>query len=204
MRSCFCRGVERVASEVSYETTMGVLRLIVSVAVLLAVVTFVGWEFRAELSSFGTWFVARFGVGGMIFGSFLADGIHFPVPPQFYLLTGIAGGYAAPLVIGSVLAGSELGGLAAFALGRQLAQRSSFLRARLARPRQLLARMMSRRGYLGLAIATLLPVSYSVLCMAGGATELPYRAYVVLGVMRVPRILISYAVIVLAWNEGAG
>jgi membrane protein YqaA with SNARE-associated domain len=193
--------VEGVAErELRIETAFAALRFVVGLAFLVGAVTLLGWRFRAELSSFGVWFVDRFGVGGMFLGSLLADGIHFPVPPQFYLLTGIAAGHSRLVVVASVLVGSEIGGLLAFSLARTIAVRSAFLRARLAAPRRLLLRLMGRRGYLGLALATLLPISFSLLCMTAGAMELPYRAYGVLGAMRVPRILLSYVVIVLAWH----
>lgn len=181
-----------------HETFVAVVRLMASCAVLVAVVSLVGWALRDELSRFGEWFVVRFGYAGMAAGAFLADGLHFPIPPQFYLLTGIAGGHRNGVVVASVLAGSELGGLAAFALARGIGRAPAIAR-RLEKTRVLLDGFIARRGYLGLAAATLLPLSYCLLCMASGAMRLPYRAYGVLAVMRVPRILLSYVVIVLAW-----
>ncbi|HVH44913.1 MAG TPA: VTT domain-containing protein [Labilithrix sp.] len=188
-------GVDR---ETKYETAIAVLRVVVSFAVLVVAVSFLGWAFRDELSGFGAWFVDRFGVAGMVGGAFLADSLHFPIPPQFYLLTGIAGGYRVAIVVLAVLVGSELGGFTAFVLARGVG-RSPMVARRLETARELLTKLIARRGYLGLAAATLLPVSFSILCMASGAMRLPYRAYGVLAVMRVPRILLSYAVIMLAW-----
>ena len=181
-----------------YETLVAVLRFLASFAMLVAIVSVVSWAFREDLARFGAWFVGRFGVAGIILGSFAADGLHFPLPPQFYMLMGIAGGYATTMVVLGVLLGSELGGLVAFALAR-LVGRSPFVRARVASPKRLLTKLIERQGYLGLAVAMLLPVSYCLLCMAGGAMRLPYKAYAVLAVMRVPRILFSYVVITLAW-----
>jgi membrane protein YqaA with SNARE-associated domain len=183
-----------------YETLFAVLRILASFAVLIAGVSLLGWAFRDELSRFGAWFVARFGVAGMAAGAFLADSCHFPIPPQFYLLTGIAGGHQLSLVVAAVLLGSELGGLSAFLLARGVG-RSPFIARRLATSRTLITGLIERQGYLGLAAATLLPISFSLLCMASGAMRLPYRAYGVLAVMRVPRILLSYVVIVLAWPQ---
>jgi len=189
-----------VEREAKYEGAFAVLRMVMSCALLVAAVSFVGWAFRAELSRFGTWFVDRFGVVGMAGGAFLADGFHFPIPPQFYLLTGIAGGHHVTAVILAVLVGSELGGLTAFLLARVVGQRPMIAR-RLASSRDLIAGLFARQGYIGLAAATLLPVSFSLLCMASGAMRLPYRAYGVLAVMRVPRILLSYVVIMAAWQR---
>lgn len=189
------RDVERTPK---HQTAFAVLRLVVSFAALVAIVSVLGWAYRGELSAFGEWFVRRFGVLGMVSGAFLADSCHFPIPPQFYLLTGIAGGHQVSVVVLAVLVGSELGGFTAFALARSLGG-SRFIAPRLAGARELLMKMMERRGSLGLAIATLLPVSFSLLCMAGGAMRLPYRAYGILAVMRVPRIILSYVAIMLVW-----
>lgn len=184
--------------ELKWETALAILRLLVSFAVFVGLISFVGWAFRDPLSSFGHWFVDRFGVVGMASGAFLADSCHFPIPPQFYLLTGIAGGHDVPAVVLAVLIGSEIGGLTAFALARSVGG-SPMIARRLKTSRELLTRLVARQGALGLALATLLPVSYSLLCMAGGAMRLPYRAYGVFAVMRVPRILLSYLAIVLVW-----
>jgi len=184
---------------VKYETLFGILRMVISFAALVALVSFLGWAYRDELSRFGSWFVSRFGVAGMGAGAFLADSVHFPIPPQFYLLTGIAGGHEVVVVVLAVLVGSELGGLTAFALARGLG-RAPIVARRLQSSRDLLTRLIDRQGYIGLAAATLLPISFSILCMASGAMRLPYKAYGVLAIMRVPRILLSYVVIVLAWD----
>ena len=193
----------RVSGQVNrntkYETAAGVARMLASCTVLLVIVAFVGWAFHPELTRFGTWFIDRFGVAGMAAGAFLADSLHFPIPPQFYLLTGIASGHERTVVVLAVLLGSELGGLTAFALARSVGRAPAVSR-RLETTRGLLDRLMARRGYLGLAAATLLPFSFCLLCMASGAMRLPYKAYGVLAVMRVPRIMLSYVVIVLAWH----
>lgn len=182
-----------------YETFVAVLRLVGSAALLVAIISFLGWAFRTELTRFGQWFVARFGFVGIAAGAFLADSLHFPIPPQFYLLTGIAGGRRAATVLLAVLIGSELGGLTAFALARAIGG-TSFIARRLESTRRLLDGLLARRGYAGLAAATLVPFSFCLLCMASGAMRLPYKAYAVLAVMRVPRILLSYAVVVIAWH----
>jgi membrane protein YqaA with SNARE-associated domain len=189
-----------VDREAKYETALAIVHFVASLVLFMALVGGVGWLFRADLSRFGGWFIARFGFVGMAVGACLADSVHFPLPPQFYLLAGIAGGYGASAVIGSVLVGSELGGVLAFTLARVLVRRSAMLRKRVAAPQQLLARLIRHKGYLGLLVAMLLPISYSALCMASGALGLPYKAYAVIGAMRIPRILISYALIVAAWG----
>jgi membrane protein YqaA with SNARE-associated domain len=198
--SCF-EGAVALDRNARYETAIAVLRSLGGAALLVAIISFAGWAFRDELTRFGQRFVTRFGFAGIAAGAFLADSLHFPIPPQFYLLTGIAGGRPAAAVLAAVLVGSELGGLSAFALARAVGG-SALIARRLESTRRLIDDLLARRGYIGLAAATLLPLSFCLLCMASGAMRLPYRAYGVLAVMRVPRILLSYVVVVLAWRGG--
>jgi membrane protein YqaA with SNARE-associated domain len=177
------------------------LRLVLGFGVFLAIVTLLAWAFHSELERVGYWFVERFGIAGMVAGTFVADGLHFPVPPQFYLLTGVTGGGDAVATVGGVLVGSILGGLMAFAIGRRLS--GTRLIGRWSRaPRDLLQRLLATHGNWGLVIAGLMPLSYWLLCSVGGVLRLPYRAYGVIALMRIPRILLSYALIVVAWGAG--
>lgn len=186
--------------ELKYETLFAAIRLVVGLGALVVVVSLVGWRYRVELQAFGQWFVDRFGALGMIVGTALADGIHFPLPPQFYLVTGIAGGYGGATTFAAVLLGSEIGSLIAFSLGR-FAGRSPFVDRRMEKPRQLLTRVMDRQGYLGLAVASLLPISFCILCLTAGAMRLPNKAWLVLAATRIPKLFLSYAVIALAWHS---
>lgn len=182
------------------EMIMGCVRLFVGFAGLIAVVAFIGWRWRSQLEHFGKWFVERFGAAGMAGGAFLADGLHFPLPPQFFLLTGIAGGYATLPAILCVLAGSIAGGFVAFSLARRVAG-VPFFERRFSTTRQILRRLLHSRGRTwGLVIAGLLPVSFFVLCVLGGMMRLRYRDYAILGLMRIPRLVLSFLVIVLAWG----
>jgi membrane protein YqaA with SNARE-associated domain len=181
------------------EIILGVVRLFVGFAGLIAVVAFLGWRFRTELEHFGKWFVERFGAAGMAGGAFLADGLHFPLPPQFYLLTGIAGGYGTLPALASVLAGSVAGGFVAFAAARRLAG-IPFFEKRFSTTRHIVQRLLSARGRWGLVIAGMLPVSYFVLCALGGIMQLRYRDYAIIGLMRIPRLVLSFLLIELAWG----
>jgi len=180
---------------------MGVLLHLVFWLLLFgAAVGLAAWRYRPELERAGQWFVERFGPFGMAAGSFLADGFHFPVPPQFYLLAAVAEGTSRGLALLAVLVGSALGGLAAFALGRTAA--GTRLASRVMRLSRIhVEPLLARRGLRGLLLASLLPVSYWLICTVAGALRLPWRAYGVLALMRIPRILLSYLFIVAAWRS---
>lgn len=177
-----------------------VIQLVVGMMVLIAAVTALSWFLRSELQALGASFVQRFGALGMAGGAFVADGLHFPIPPQFYLFAGFAGGFGPVATFSAVLVGSVLGGLMAFTIARRGA-RLGFLARRALAARQLVGGLFARYGYLGLALAGLLPISFWSLCSLGGLLQLPYRGYGVLGFVRIPRLLVSYVIIVLAWRE---
>lgn len=191
---------EEVPPEVTrYETMAAILHMVIGLVLLVGVVALLSWRFRAPLEHFGREFVEHFGVLGVAGGSFLADGVHFPLPPQFYLLAGEAGGMARPVAVTSALIGSVLGGLAAFAAARRAASwRVVATRGKTAK--RVVSTLFQKHGYLGIVLAGTLPISFWVLCTMSGVLRLPWRAYGVLALMRVPRLLLSYAVIVAAWG----
>ncbi len=175
------------------------VHLLLGLGVLIGIVSLIGWRYREQLGHVATWFVAHLGVPGMFAGVVMADGLMFPVPPQVYLLTGIASGFSHVVSFAAVAAGSMTGGLLAFSIGRLLGK-SKFIEKRLEKPRLLLDRLIEKHGVFGLVIASLFPVSYSALCMTTGAMRLPYRDYLVLGACRVPKLFLSFLVINYAWH----
>lgn len=182
------------------ETVTAIVKLVLGLFAFLGLIAILSAYFRAPIEHLGQVFVTRFGAPGMALGAFLADGAHFPLPPQFYLLAGEAGGLGRAASIGSVLTGSILGGLVAFTFGRKLAS-SPFVTKRIRAPKALVARMFERHGYVGIALAGMLPISFWVICTLGGALRLPFRAYAVIALVRVPRLLVSYAIVALAWRH---
>ena len=180
---------------------MGLLRLVLAPAALVAIVSLLGWRWRSELEHFGAWFVHRFGLVGMAAGAFLADGLHVPLPPQFYLLTGIAGGIGPLAALSSVIVGSMLGGLAIFAIARETS-RVWFFEKHIEPTRVFVEHLVRKHGYWGIAAAGLLPISFFLLNVLGGMMRLRYRAYGILALMRIPRLVGSYLLIELAWHHG--
>lgn len=177
------------------------LKLILGFALFVGGLAIVASLFRPQLEGVGTWFISNFGAAGMGIGSFLADGLHFPVPPQFYLVAAVAGGGSQPVAFFSVLIGSVFGGLLAFQLGRS-ASGTRFLARRFQSYRSVIANLFEKHGYWGLAIAGILPLSYCLIAGAAGLVRLPYRAYGVLAVMRIPRLLFSFWLVLLALRAG--
>lgn len=158
------------------------------------------YVFRDELAPLGRAFVDRFGVAGLGLGAFLADGLHFPVPPQFYLATAIAAGGSQVVPVAVIMAGSILGGLVAFA-GARLAARGGLSAVRF-KPVRRVGKLLERQGAGLFGIATFAPIPYWLLCVSAGLFRLPFRAYAIIGLCRVPKLLFFYALISLAWCGG--
>lgn len=178
-------------------TRRGAWRSLVSVLGLVVAIATLSYALREPLGALGRGFVDRFGVVGLGLGSFLADGLHFPVPPQFYLATAIAAGGPTMLPVTAIVIGSVLGGLVAFT-GARLAARGGWKAQRFAAVRRV-GRLLERRGPAFVGVATVAPVPYWLLCVAAGLYRLPFSAYAIIGLCRIPKLLFFYALISLAW-----
>lgn len=144
-------------------------------------------------------FVERFGITGMALGTLLADGLHFPVPPQFYMLLAIAS--QTPLSQGftAIAAGSVVAGGVGYAISERLS-RLRWLARRTQRLRRLLEGSFQRRGYAAAFLLTLLPIPFSVLCYLAGLNRLPLKFLGLLALLRIPKLAVFYLLLHLGWS----
>lgn len=156
--------------------------------------------FRAPLEALGRSFVERFGYFGMAFGTFIADGFHFPIPPQFYMLMAVSSGASRPLAFFVITCASLLGGVAGYHVARRLAHVRPIAR-RLERAQGMVGQAFSRFGYRAALLASLLPIAYSVLCYLAGLYRLPRRVFAVLCLCRIPRLLLFFYLVELGWAQ---
>jgi len=175
------------------------LRWVGGIAAVLVVMIALASLFRGPLERIGTAFVSRFGFPGMAFGTFIADGFHFPIPPQFYMLVAIAAGVSRPMALLWITAGSLAGGFIGYSVAGRLSRFAPIAR-RLARSQELAAGTFSRFGYRAAIFASLLPIAYSVLCYLAGMHRLPRRIFAVLSLCRIPRLLLFFYLVELGWS----
>lgn len=154
--------------------------------------------FRPELRALGEAFVRRFGYGGMALGAFLSDAFMFPIPPQFYMLTSVAAGAPQGPSVAVICLSSVIAANVAYHVAGSLA-RVPLVRHRIERSRGLIDPLFARYGYYAVAVGAVLPVPFSLLCYLAGLYRVPYRLYAVLVLLRVPRLLVFYALIRLGW-----
>jgi membrane protein YqaA with SNARE-associated domain len=175
------------------------LRWLAGIAAVLAVMIGLASLFREPLERLGATFVERFGYTGMALGTFIADGFHFPIPPQFYMLMAVTSGVSRPLALAAIAAGSLAGGFVGYRVAGRLARFGPIAR-RLERSQALAEGAFSSFGYRAALFASLLPIAYSVLCYLAGIYHLPRRIFLVLSLCRIPRLLLFFYLVELGWS----
>lgn len=176
-----------------------VWRFVLGLVMVCSVVALAGYFVREPAQELAKGFVGRFGVWGMALGTFLADGLHFPVPPQFYMLLAIASETPLGRAFPAIAVASFLAGGLGYALAHG-ASRAPWLARKTEPYRQLLSRAFERSGYRTALLATLLPVPYSVLCYLAGLNRLPAAFVLLLGLCRIPKLLGFYGLVYFGWS----
>ncbi|WP_050429931.1 YqaA family protein [Chondromyces crocatus] len=179
-----------------------ILQLVLSLVVLAGAVAAVGYLLRDELNALGGAFVKHFGIAGMFVGTFIADAFSFPIPPQFYMLTAITAGSSQVGAMAAICVASLLAGQTGYHLAGRIA-RVEFICRRIDLFRPKIDRLFERYGYWAIAVGSLTPIPFSVLCYLSGLYRIPPKLFTVLLLFRVPRLILFYALIRLGWAQGA-
>lgn len=175
------------------------LRWLLALVVLVSVVVLVGQGFRTELEALGRSFVDRFGLLGMALGTFLADGFHCPVPPQFYMLLAIAAGGSQVAALGAVASGSLLGGATGYVVARNVGAMPWVSRL-FARSSRVATRIYAAHGTRVILLASITPVAFSMLCYFAGVCRLPPRAFLLIALLRLPKLVAYYYLVRFGWS----
>jgi len=164
------------------QTIVAIVALIVGLGVL-------SYLFRPEMELLSRRFIDWSGLWGVGLGFMLPDALTLPIPPDTFLVAGYLGGlefWSMTLVAGL---GSVLGGTLGYLMIRALSSRPSvrgWLQSKIERG----VGFMERYGLLALALAALTPLPYSLVCWACGATGVRPVPFVLVSLLRVPRVAI--------------
>lgn len=183
----------------SRELVALVLRLLLVLVIAGSVAALLAAHFRPRAEGLARAFVSTFGLAGMALGTFLADGLQFPIPPQFYMLLAVASG-VSPVPAFAAIAGASLlaGGLGYGLCG--WAARWPWLARKTAEQRRLLLRAFDHYGHRAALLAMLLPIPYSLLCYLAGLGRLPRTFWLLLSVYRIPKLLVFYSLVYFGWS----
>jgi membrane protein YqaA with SNARE-associated domain len=173
------------------------LKLVVSLALLFGTLVVIGLLFEAELLAVAEATYQALGAPGLLGLVFVGNAVFSPLPSDVVLVV-IANSTLRSewlwLVPGVGLV-SAVGGNVAWLLGRQLAQfpwAAPWLRQIRARHEGLLHRYDSW----ALILAAVTPSPFSLICISAGALGMPWARLAPIMLLRVPRFLLSYLVIV--------
>lgn len=166
---------------------------------LLVVGTLAHWA-RPQCEAVARGFVSSYGYWGMALGTLLADGFHFPIPPQFYMLLSIASQASIPASLVVIVAASLVAGVVGYT-GARFAANNAWVAARTERSRRLLERAVSRFGARAALIASLLPIPYSLLCYLAGLNRMPLRFLGLVCLCRIPKLMAFYLLVYWGWQQ---
>jgi len=183
----------------SRELVTVVLRFVAALFIIALAAFTLSYLARDYCEGVARGFVRAFGYWGMALGTLLADGFHFPIPPQFYMLLAVASGASTARAFASIAGASLVAGYVGFRLSRRLANVEWIARA-VRGPRLVFERLVKRYGYLAAVLASLLPLPYSVLCYLAGVNHLPARFFALLALFRIPKLMLFYYLVYIGWR----
>lgn len=175
-----------------------IMRFLAALVIVSVLAAGLGYVARAPAEALARAFVAKLGLAGFALGTLLADGLQFPVPPQFYMLLGVASGVPAMHTFATIAAASIVAGCLGYSLA-QLASRIAVIARATARYREMLARLSATYGYRAPLIVSLLPIPYSILCVAAGLNRMPRTFIALVCLCRIPKLLLFFWLVQGGW-----
>jgi membrane protein YqaA with SNARE-associated domain len=174
-------------------------RFLAGLVVMLVVSAVVAHFVRPSAEAAAHTFVERFGTTGMALGTLLADGLHFPIPPQFYMLLAIASHTPVAEAFTAIAAGSVVAGAVGYGIAERLS-RMSWISQKTLRLRRVLTASFERRGYGAALFLTFLPVPFSMLCYLAGLNRMPLKFLGLVALLRIPKLAVFYVLLHLGWS----
>ena len=160
---------------------------LLGIGALVGLMFVLGKVFREELLEGGALFVSTLGGPGIAMCCAGPDALPMPPPHEICMMFGWLGGMTFWEVTLWATLGSVGGGCVGYLIGRTLSQSAWFVRFTRGRAR-LAWGVMERHGALALALGALSPLPYSVCCWASGAMRMNPAVFLVVSLLRLPRL----------------
>ena len=177
-------------------TRWSLVRLGLGLVGALSLVVLLARTLRPQVEHLGRALVEHGGYPGMAIGALLADGFHFPIPPQFYMLLAIASATPIGWTLVSVSLGSIGGGVLGYLAARRLG-RIRWLEERL--QKQMRGRGV-RLGARGLFVLALSPIAFSWVIYFCGVSGYAWRHVALVCSLRVPKLLLYFWLMRAGWE----
>jgi membrane protein YqaA with SNARE-associated domain len=176
-----------------------IFQIVAGLAAFFGLVLVGATFFKEPLIRIGKEFVGHYGYVGMFLGTFISDAFSFPIAPTFYLLAGITSGRSELVSVLVVCAASLTAAQVAFRVGTHMAK-ISFVRRRIEKTKPRVDELFANYGTWAIAIGTLLPIPFSILCYLSGMYRMPARLFSLFILMRIPKLIIYYWLIRLGFH----
>ena len=158
-----------------------------------------GYLFKPELESAGTWVVGTFGIWGIAIGCLMTDLFTLPIPPDAYLLAGVAAHSPPWIVILAATVGSMLGGIGSYFIGRYFGNRR-FAQRLVAPFRAKGTDYINKFGTGAVILAALTPLPFSILCILSGMMGMSFHRLLFASTFRLPRMAMFFLLIEFGFN----
>lgn len=132
-------------------------------------------------------FVEYLGGPGLFMGFFFPDAFSVPLPVDIFTTFGLLGGLSFVEVVAWASAGSLTGGYVGYHVGGWLRRFEWFKRFYGKRAEEM-DQLVTRYGAYALAATALTPLPYSLGCWAAGALKMPMSTFVLVSLLRIPRV----------------
>lgn len=162
-------------------------RMLLAILAVTLLAGAAGWFVADEVVELGTSFVESFGLWGIAASFFIPDTTAIPIPPEPFLALGLAGGIPYWKIVLAASAGSILGGSLAFGASRLL-RRVPWVHKKLEARAETVHALVDRYGVRAVVIGAVTPLPYSLIAWTAGVMGMPYRTFLVVSLLRVPRI----------------
>ena len=158
-----------------------------------------GYLLKPELESAGTWVVSTFGIWGIAIGCLMTDLLTLPIPPDAYLLAGVAAHTEPWIVITAASIGSMIGGIGSYFIGRFFGNRS-FAERIVAPFRAKGTDYINKFGTGAVILAALTPLPFSILCILSGMMGMSFSRLLFASTFRFPRMAMFFLLIEFGFN----
>ncbi len=191
-----------VAPPPDFDLRSLLIRFSVGVLVLIAMLGVLGALLREPTTAFARWYVGLTGLPGLLVAASVLDMVPQPVPSDVFMGFAHIAGRDFFSIGATTTVGSILGGTVAWLGARWAADRGP-VRRYLAGPGAGVFALVQRYGTLALAVGAISPLPFSVTCYAAGAIKMPYRRFVLVCLLRGPRMFFYLWLIQLGWVAAA-
>ena len=170
------------------------LKVIAVGLVFTAIIVGFGASFWEPMHALSREFVSTLGGPGICIGFFIPDAFSVPLPVDAFTTFGLLGGMGFWEVVAWASSGSLVGGCVGYHVGGWLRRFAWFQRFYGKRAEEM-DELVKRYGAYALALTALTPLPYSLGCWACGALRMRFSLFLLVSLLRIPRVASYLALI---------